>query len=58
MKIPRGKYKGRRVGRVPKDEREHFMQCPLCGGWFDKRDLGQVFEHEGPLPYPAEDQVQ
>jgi hypothetical protein len=32
--IPRGKYKGRRVGTIPKDESEHFMQCPLCGGWF------------------------
>jgi hypothetical protein len=24
----------------------------------DCRDLGQVFEHEGPLPHPAEDQPQ
>ena len=32
------------------------MQCPACGGWFDCRDLEQVFEHEGPLPHPGQDQ--
>jgi hypothetical protein len=24
--------------------------------WLDMRDLGQVFEHDGPLPHPAHDQ--
>ena len=57
-RIPRGKYRGRRVGGEPKDESEHFMRCPECGGWFDKRDLAQVFEHQGPLPHPASDQPQ
>jgi hypothetical protein len=39
-------------------EQEHFIKCPACGGWIDCRDLGQVFEHEGPLPHPAQDQPQ
>jgi hypothetical protein len=56
--IPRGKYLGRPLGEPPKDEAEHFVTCPACGGWMDCRDLGQVFEHEGPLPHPAEDQPQ
>jgi hypothetical protein len=24
---------GRRLGAPPKDESEHFMRCPACGGW-------------------------
>jgi hypothetical protein len=42
----------------PRDEAEHFIRCPKCNGWVDMRDLGQVFEHEGPLPHPAEDHAQ
>ena len=56
--IPRGKYLGERVGDPPAGEAEHFLRCPACGGWIDCRDLGQVFEHEGPLPHPAQDQPQ
>ena len=56
--IPRGKYIGRHVGDPPTDEAEHFLRCPACGGWIDCRDLGQVFEHEGPSPHPPEDQPQ
>jgi uncharacterized protein (DUF3820 family) len=56
--IPRGKYIGCLVGDLPKDEAEHFMKCPACGGWFDRRDLGEVFDHVGPLPHPAEDKEQ
>jgi Zn-finger nucleic acid-binding protein len=52
---PRGRYIGKLVGARPKDEAEHFIKCPTCGGWIDCRDLGQVFEHEGPLPHPAQD---
>ena len=55
---PRGKYLGERVGDPPKDEGEHFVRCPACDGWIDCRDLSQVFEHEGPLPHPAQDQPQ
>jgi hypothetical protein len=29
-----------------------FVRVP-GDGWFDMRDLGNVFEHEGPLPHPA-----
>jgi hypothetical protein len=46
--IPRGKYLGKRLGDPPKDDAEHFIRCPACGGWIDCRDLAQVFEHEGP----------
>jgi hypothetical protein len=38
---------------------DHFFKCDeACGGWFDMRDLGAVFDHEEPLPHPACDQVQ
>ena len=56
--IPRGRYLGKRLGDLAKSEVEHFVRCPACGGWIDCRDLGQVFEHEGPLPHPAEDRPQ
>jgi len=52
--IPRGKYIGRRLGDPPESEAEHFIRCPACGGWIDCRDLACVFEHEGPLPHPAQ----
>ena len=55
---PRGTYKGERVGKPLTDEAEHFIRCPACGGWIDCRDLGQVFEHEGPLPHSLQDQPQ
>jgi len=55
--IPRGKYIGESVKPVA-DESEHFIKCGTCGGWIDCRDLGQVFDHEGPLPHPAQDQEQ
>jgi hypothetical protein len=56
--ISRGTIVGRRVGDPPESEAEHFIQCPACNGWIDCRDLGQVFEHEGPLPHPLQDQPQ
>lgn len=55
--IPRGKYIGERQGPAVA-EAEHFIKCSACGGWIDCRDLGQVFEHEGPLPHPQQDQPQ
>jgi len=58
LNVPRSRYVGRRVDKKVTDEREHFHKCPLCGGWFDMPDLGQVFEHEGPLPHPVQDQPQ
>ena len=39
--IPRGTYKGERVGKPLTDEAEHFIRCPACDGWIDCRDLGQ-----------------
>jgi hypothetical protein len=56
--LPRDKYLGKRLGDPSADEAEHFIRCPACGGWIDCRDLGQVFEHEEPLPHPAQDQPQ
>ena len=56
--IQRGKYIGRLVGQTITDEAGHFIRCPGCGGWIDCRDLGQVFDHEGPLPHPAQDRPQ
>lgn len=37
-------------GEPDDDGTDHRMECPVCGKWFDMRDLGQVFEHlhEGP----------
>jgi hypothetical protein len=59
MIIPRGTYFGRPVGEQQRrDEVEHYIRCPGCGGWIDCRELGLVFEHEGPLRHPAQDQSQ
>ena len=41
--VPRRKYLGNLAGTRPKDEAEHFIGCPTCGGWIDWRDLGQTF---------------
>jgi hypothetical protein len=56
--VPRGKYRGRRVGGEPTGEAEYFIRCPDCGGLIDMRDLGQVLEHEGPLPHPPANRPQ
>lgn len=56
--IPRGKYIGKPVDDQPANEAEHFMLCPACHGYFDMRDLAQVFEHDGPLPHPSQDKPQ
>lgn len=50
--IPRGKHIGERLGLPPIDESEHFIKCAECGAWIDCRDLGTVFDHEGPVPHP------
>jgi len=52
--IPRGKIIGKQTGGPPLNEAERFC----CGGYFDMRDLGAVFDHEGPLPHPVEDRQQ
>ena len=56
--IPRGKIIGKQTGGPPLNEAEHFWRCEACGGYFDMRDLGAVFDHEGPLPHPVEDRQQ
>lgn len=49
---------GRRIDKVATDDSEHYIRCSECNGWIDLRNLGKVFAHEGPLPHPAEDQLQ
>jgi hypothetical protein len=56
--VPRGRIIGKPVSGEPTNEAEHFIRCPACGGWIDCRDLGQVLEHEAPLPHPAHDKPQ
>ena len=56
LSLPRGKFLDKRLGDPPTSEADHFIRRPACGGWIDCRDLGQVFQHEGPLPHPAQDQ--
>jgi hypothetical protein len=53
-RIPKGSILGVRLGGEPVDEREHFFRCAACGGWVDKRDLGDVFSHEGPHGRPPQ----
>jgi CRISPR/Cas system type I-B associated protein Csh2 (Cas7 group RAMP superfamily) len=57
MDIRRGQIIGKRLGEPSTDEAEHFIQCAACDGWIDMRNLGQVFEHAGPLPHPAQDRT-
>src|SRR5215208_6940560 len=51
--LPRGLYKGIRVDG-PVAEKDHFFKCSKCGEPIDKRDLGIVLTHDGPLPHPKE----
>ena len=58
MMVPRGKYPGA-VSAILRSTRPSIsLGDPACNGWIDCRDLGQVFEHEGLLPHPAQDQPQ
>jgi hypothetical protein len=54
----RGEIIGQRVGGEPASEADYYVQCPECSGWLDMGDLGQVFEHQGPLPHPKQDRPQ
>ncbi len=49
--IPRAHISGGRLARAEGRSRT-LHQCPGCG-WIDCRDLGQMFEHERPLPHRA-----
>jgi hypothetical protein len=60
--LPRGKFLGTEedpvTGRpIDTEEAEHFMQCPVCGGLIDLRDLAIVMAHLAPLPHPGQDQT-
>jgi len=60
VELPRGKILGTEedpVSGKPIDtaNQDHFMKCPVCGGWIDCRDLAIVLEHHGPRPHPAQD---
>lgn len=48
--VRRGQYIGHRIDGAA-NESDHFYRC-RCGAWVDKRDLGMVFDHEGPTPHP------
>jgi hypothetical protein len=54
MKIPRGKYIAKSADSH-EHKAEHFFLCETCGGWIDCRDLGSVFDHQGPHSLPPED---
>jgi hypothetical protein len=56
MKIPRRKYIVKNAD-PHKHEPEHFFKCETFGGWIDFRDLGSVFDHEGPHSLPSEDRM-
>jgi hypothetical protein len=56
--FPRGTVIGKQVDGPPLSEVEHYFKCETCGGFFEMRDLAQAYDHEGPRPHPACDQVQ
>lgn len=45
MMLRRGEIMGEAEGWKPAGDLDHFMQCPICGGTIDCRDLGQVMDH-------------
>jgi hypothetical protein len=51
--MERGRFTGESVTPCT-NEAENFIKCAACGGWIDCRDLGQVFDHEDPLPHPGD----
>jgi hypothetical protein len=42
-----------RIRGVPADQREHVIDCLVCGGRVDTRDLAAAFEHEEPCQASA-----
>lgn len=43
---------GALVGIDPVNEAAHYFKCEECGHMVDMRNLGEVFEHEGPHVAP------
>ena len=41
------------IGADPADEARHYYKCAECGHMVDMRNLGEVFEHEGPHSAPV-----
>lgn len=33
------------LNAIPAEERKHYIQCSLCGHYYDVRDRGQRAEH-------------
>ena len=33
------------LDKVPNEEKMHFIKCPKCGEYFDRRDLAQISDH-------------
>lgn len=56
--LRRGEIIGELVDGEHRSEAEHFIQCPLWGGYVDIRDLAQVLEHDRPMPHPPQDRAQ
>lgn len=51
---PRRKYIGPERRGLSKDDVKNFYRCELCGGWVDRRDTVQVYDHIRPLPHLTE----
>lgn len=49
-----GEIIGERLDGDPEDEADHYAACPMCGAWFDMRDLAQVLAHAQPWPHERE----
>lgn len=32
--------------RAEEEDRQHFIQCHVCGKWIDCRDMDEVFAHQ------------
>jgi hypothetical protein len=43
--IPRGRYRGERVGKPVTDEAEHFIRCPACDGWIARTRMPSLGNH-------------
>jgi hypothetical protein len=55
---PRGTVLGEHADRRRFGKAGHYFRCKACNGWIDARDYVWIEDHEGPLPHPAQDQVQ
>lgn len=57
MTIPRNTIIGT-AHQPARAEAEHFGQCPRCGAWVDRRDLGAVLDHNSDDPCPRPERPQ